>query len=498
MKDTLFSQKLTFHARHALKQSRDLAFFTQSETVGPDHLLIAIFLENGSLGSNLLEGMGFEKEKLLRIAKKKRPDSKPLSKEALLPPSTTLKQVLERSYALASQFQSPYIGTEHLVYALLEADDTQLDEIFIELEIDEKKIESTLASHMNFDSIPELARFLDMNESNRQQVQFGKTRSHQEAGGTPMLEQYATNLTHPKVLPEHTLSGRDEELIRMSQILARKQKSNPLIIGEPGVGKTALVSALAQKIKTGDVPRQLIGKRIYSLDLALIVAGTNFRGEFEARLKEIIREATDNKDIHTLVGAGNTSGGLDAANIFKPALARGDIQCIGATTFSEYKRHIEKDAALERRFQTLKIEEPSKEVTLLMLHNAKKSYEEHHQVRIPDTLLPLIVDLSERYIADRFLPDKAFDVLDEAATLVEQTTETTRQLKKELLLKEELKTLQTTKATLIEEGDFDEAAVWHTRIGETERTVQKNYHPPCHGTLSYPRDHLSNWWHSIA
>ena len=500
MKDTLFSQRLTFHARHALKQSRDLAFFTQSQTVGPDHLLIAIFLENGSLGSNLLESMGFEKEKLLRVAKKKLPHSKPLPKEALLPPSTTLKQVLERSYALASQFQSPFIGTEHLVYALLEADDTRLDEIFIELEIDEKKIENTLASHMNFDSIPELARFLDMNEPNRQQVQFGKTRHGQEAGGTPMLEQYATNLTHPKVMPEHILSGRDEELIRMSQILARKQKSNPLIIGEPGVGKTALVSALAQKIKTGDVPRQLIGKHIYSLDLALIVAGTNFRGEFEARLKEIIREATDNKDIilfideiHTLVGAGNTSGGLDAANIFKPALARGDIQCIGATTFSEYKRHIEKDAALERRFQTLKIEEPSKEVTLLMLHNAKKSYEEHHQVRIPDALLPLIVDLSERYIADRFLPDKAFDVLDEAATLVEQTTEATRQLKKEIILKEELKTLQKTKAALIEESDFDEAAICHTRIGETEKKLALLAKEQSKKALSYPvmeRSHI--------
>ncbi len=478
MKDTLFSQKLTFHARRALKQSRDLAFFTQNETVGPEHLLLAIFLENGSLGNTLLESMGFEKEKLLKLTKQKLSGSKPLAKDTLIPPSTSLKYVLERAYSLASQFQSPYIGTEHLVYALLEADDTRLDEIFLELEIDEKKIENTLASHMNFDSMPELARFLDPSEPNHQQVQFGKARTAESTGGTPMLEQYAINLTHPKITPEHTLSGRDEELIRMSQILARKQKSNPLLLGEPGVGKTALVSALAQKIKTGDVPRQLIGKRIFALDLALIVAGTNFRGEFEARLKEIIREATEAKDIilfideiHTLVGAGNTSGGLDAANIFKPALARGDIQCIGATTFSEYKRHIEKDAALERRFQTLKIEEPSKELTLLMLQNAKQAYEKHHQVAIPAALQPPTVHLSERYIADRFLPDKAFDVLDEAATLVEQTTEATRHLKRELLLTQELSEAQKTKTALIEESDFDEAAIWHTRIGEIEKKL---------------------------
>jgi ATP-dependent Clp protease ATP-binding subunit ClpC len=474
MKDTLFSQKLTFHARHSLKQSRDLAIYAQSSTVGPEHLLLAIFLETGSLGNSLLESMGFEKEKLLKATKKKTPAQKPLTKDALIPPSVSLKRVLERAYALASQFQSPYVGTEHLVYSLLEADDDRLDEIFIELEIDEKKIESTLASHMNFDNIPQLSRLLDMNES-PQHVHPGKIKS-QDTGGTPMLEQYAVNLTDPKNKPDHALSGRENELIRMAQILARKQKSNPLLIGEPGVGKTALVSALAQKIKSGDVPRQLLGKRIYALDLALIVAGTNFRGEFEARLKEIIREASETSDIilfideiHTLVGAGNTSGGLDAANIFKPALARGDIQCIGATTFSEFKRHIEKDAALERRFQTLKIEEPSNELTLLMLQNAKKAYEKHHHISIPDQLLPLIVDLSERYIADRFLPDKAFDVLDEAATLVEQKAETSRILKKQILLKQEINEAQSTKTALIENGDFDEAAIWHAKIGELEK-----------------------------
>ena len=492
MQDTHFTHKLTFHARHSLQESRSLALFAKNLEVGPEHLLLAIFLENGSLGNNLLENMGFEKERLSKLCLKKGIARRKTSlDETIIPPSQGLKKVLERAYSIASQFQSPYVGTEHFVYALLEADDAALDDIFLELEIDEKKIETTLATHMGFEKLPDLARLFDMQES-RHEVSFGKTRT-QEVGSTPTLTQYAIDLTSPESLPDHVLSGREEELTRLTQILARKQKSNPLLLGEPGVGKTALVSALAQKIKSGTVPRQLMGKRIYALDLALIVAGTNFRGEFEARFKEIIREATESEnvilfidEIHTLVGAGNTSGGLDAANILKPSLARGDIQCIGATTESEFKRHIEKDAALERRFQTLRLEEPSSELTLTMLKNAKGAYEKHHQVHIEDALLPTIVELSVRYIADRFLPDKAFDVLDEAATLVEQKTLETKAFRERVTLEQELRETRNIKASLIQNNAYDEATKWHERILVIEKKLARIKEPPKTEAKDFP------------
>lgn len=474
-----FTHKLTFHARHSLQESRSLALLDHSPEVGPKHLLLAILFENGSLGNNLLTSMGFDKDRLTQFCLQNTlAHQKKDTRNTLMPPNEALKKVIERAYGIASQFQSSYVGTEHLVYALLETDDEALDDIFIELEIDEKKIETTLATHMGFEKFPDLARLFDMQDP-RGDFTLNKVRSTAENNTTtPTLAQYAIDLTHPKATPEHTLSGRTDEIIRLTQILARKQKSNPLLIGEPGVGKTALVSALAQKIKTGQVPRQLIGKRIYALDLALIVAGTNFRGEFEARFKEIIREATESKDvilfideIHTLVGAGNQSGGLDAANILKPALARGDIQCIGATTLSEFKRHIEKDAALERRFQTLRVEEPSQELTLTMLQNAKGAYETHHQIQIPNELLPVIVEQSVRYIADRFLPDKAFDVLDEAATLVEQKDKESQALRKRTLLEQELLEMNNIKTSLIQNNAYDEADKWHEKIIALEKKL---------------------------
>ncbi len=481
MKETLFTHKLTFHARHSLQESRSLAAFTKSSEVKPEHLLLAIFLENGSLGNNLLQSMGFDRERLSRACLKNRvfsPSQPTPQNIPLITLGENTKNVINKAFNIASQFQSPYVGTEHFVYALLETDDVSLDDIFLELEIDEKKIEATLATHLGFEKMPDFSKLFDMQEP-KSDAFFTKTRST-DSGSHPTLNQYAINLTHPKHTAEHILSGREEEVTRLTQILARKQKSNPLLLGDPGVGKTALVSALAQKIQSGQVPRQLIGKKVYALDLALLVAGTNFRGEFEARFKEVIREATESKDvilfideIHTLVGAGNTSGGLDAANILKPSLARGEIQCIGATTETEFKRHIEKDAALERRFQVLRVAEPSPELALTMLQNAKTAYEQHHQVQIPDALLPEIVSLSVRYIADRFLPDKAFDVLDEASTLVEQKGRESAQARKKSLLTQQLEEARNIKASLVENSAYDEALVWDQRITKLTKSLSR-------------------------
>ena len=465
MLETTFSQKLTLHARHSLKEAREIALYTRHTTIEPEHLLLAIFLEDGSLGGILLENIGFEKESLAKLCLKKKSGAKALPKTHPLPLSPALKESLRRAYALANQFRYPYVGTEHLVYALLESRTAALDAILLALKIKEKKIQSTIEAHMNFDHFPQLSKMLDLPDALREET--GKKKGGR---ATPSLDQFTTNLAEDTTTKENTLIGRKKELDRLVQILTRKNKNNPLLIGEPGVGKTALVSALAKKITRGDVPHSLFGKRILSLDLALVVAGTNFRGEFESRLKDIIREATQNDDvilfideIHTIVGAGNTSGGLDAANILKPALARGEISCIGATTLSEYKRHVEKDPALDRRFQSLVIAEPTAEESRHILSSVKGSYETFHNVSLSQDIIERAVDMAIRYIPDRFLPDKAFDIIDEASALAKQGKDRSPFASALFQLEEELRAASALKESLTEHENYDDAAKWYAR-----------------------------------
>lgn len=476
MLETTFSQKLTLHARHSLKEAREIAHYTRHGVIEPEHLLMAVFLENGSLGSILLENIGFEKESLAKLCLKKKGGAKKmLSKNSPIPLSTVLKDNLRRAYSLASEFEYPYVGTEHLVYALLESKSTALENILKTLNINEKKIQTTIESHMNFDHFPQLSKMFDLpdNMLTKSRVRHGNA--------TPNLDQFTIDLADKKRDKENPeiLIGREKELDRIMQILTRKNKNNPLLIGEPGVGKTALVVALAKKIAKGDVPHSLFGKRILSLDLTLVVAGTNFRGEFEARLKEIIKEAVQNPEvilfideIHTIVGAGNTSGGLDAANILKPALSRGDIQCIGATTLSEYKRHLEKDPALDRRFQSLIITEPTIDETKHILKNIKQTYENFHNITLSDSLIDLAVDLSVRYIPDRFLPDKALDVIDEASALAKQKKEKSKLATTLLELEEEKRTTVELKESLIKHENYDDAAKWHAREQDLQTKIK--------------------------
>lgn len=481
MLETTFSQKLTLHARHSLKEAREIAHYTRHTTIEPEHLLLAIFLEDGSLGGILLENIGFEKESLAKLCLKKKTVAKALPKTHPLPLSPALKESLRRAYALANQFHYPYVGTEHLVYALLESRTPALDGILLALKIKEKKIQSTIEAHMNFDHFPQLSKMLDLPDA------LSDAPSKKKSGrATPSLDQFTTDMAEDITTKENTLVGRKKELDRLIQILTRKNKSNPLLIGEPGVGKTALVAALAKKITRGDVPHSLFGKRILSLDLTLVVAGTNFRGEFEARLKEIIREATQNKDvilfideIHTIVGAGNTSGGLDAANILKPALARGEISCIGATTLSEYKRHVEKDPALDRRFQSLFIAEPTAEESKHILSSIKMSYETFHNVTLTKDITDHAVDLAIRYIPDRFLPDKAFDIIDEASALAKQGKDRSPFATALFQLEEELRAATSLKESLTEHENYDDAAKWYAREQELIKkiaTLKKKHH----------------------
>jgi ATP-dependent Clp protease ATP-binding subunit ClpC len=458
------TEKLTIHAKRVLKEARDIAFYSHCAHIEPKHIFLALFLEQGSLGKVLLENIGFKQEPLAKItlaAKSIKGMKKSKSKapeKTNLGFSPSLKKIFTRAFAIAKEFRSPYVGTEHLVAALTESDNTDIRSLFNDFALKQEKSLETIHAHLNYDHLPPLSKMFNLPE-----ISLTRKKSSSDTH-TPFLDQYAIDLG--KEAPDEPFIGRTHELERLIHILGRKQKNNPLLLGDPGVGKTALVTALAKKIIEGTAGNFLAEKRILALDLALVVAGTSFRGEFEARLKEIVREVKNNPniilfidEIHTLVGAGNTSGGLDAANILKPALARGDIRLIGATTFAEYKRHIEKDPALERRFQSILVREPSREEALAILLQSKHSFENFHEVALPDEIVTLALDLALRHIHDRFLPDKVFDLIDEAASAVRHKTEETPVQNRHLsVLRERLAGLIREKNIALEEENYDEAS----------------------------------------
>ncbi len=458
-----FSEKLSIHAKKTLKEAETFARTENAAAVDPKHLLFAVLSEGGSLGALFLDNAGLKRSALEEFLFKQSQVKAPAATAAVLAGpiafSLPLKNILSRAFFAANRFHSPYVGTEHLVYALLETPDEEVLGIFSALGINTEQVLDNLEAHLGFENFPNFGKMLDLPD-----MPFAKRKTTQDQT-TPYLSQYTYDLGDDAILRGETLVGREHELKRLVQILGRKNKNNPLLIGEPGVGKTALVSALGRLILEGKGGRHLSGKRILSLDLALIVAGTNFRGEFETRLKEIIREAGEHEDIilfvdefHTIIGAGNTQGGLDAANILKPALSRGDIQIIGATTLSEYKRHIEKDAALERRFQTLLVREPSPEETKTLLRRVKKQYESFHGVTIGTDLIDRAVDLAVRHLPNRFLPDKALDLLDEASSLAKNRIAETTETKELAFLEGDRRLLLNEKEDLIRDGLFDEAA----------------------------------------
>jgi ATP-dependent Clp protease ATP-binding subunit ClpC len=469
MLESKISRKLTFHARHSIKEAGEIARSAGAAGVEPKHLLLAIYLEKGSLGSTLLENMGFDREILDKFCLESAgaPDDSPKTEAPAF--SLQLKTIITRAYSLASRFSYPYVGSEHLIYALIESSDPDIQAILAEMNVEKKDIRSALKVNLGAENLPNLSKMFNLPD-----ISLSR-KPEQEAHPTPFLDQYGIDLTEEASGNEdETAASRSKEIERMIQILGRKTKNNPLLIGEPGVGKTTLVNALARRILDNGAGPILSGKRIVSLDLALVVAGTNFRGEFEARLKEIIHEAGANPDIilfideiHTIIGAGNTSGGLDAANILKPALSRGEIQCIGATTFAEYKRHIEKDPAFERRFQPVPVAEPTPEEARRILLESKASYEAFHNTAITPEAIEAAVELSVRYIPDRFLPDKAFDLLDEAASFLRQQSPShplslaVHKLEKERSAKARLKD------EMVKKEDFEKAA----RLREAEKKL---------------------------
>ncbi len=378
--------------------------------VGSEHLLIGLVQEPKGAAGAVLRAHGVDEQKLKELIDRLiAPDGSMLSAEE--EGWTPRAQEILRESAEAAQFlESDQTGTEHILLAILQDVECVATRLLHTLGVSLQKLYTDLISVMG---VPE--------DKYKEMLRGAKAET--PPGATPMLDQYSRDLT--ELASAHRLDvtvGREQETERIIQILSRRTKNNPCLIGEPGVGKTAIVEGLAQRVAAGQVPEPMLGKRVVTLDMAGMVAGSKYRGEFEERIKRIIREVTDSGDIllfvdelHTIIGAGGAEGAIDASNILKPSLARGELQLIGATTIEEYRKYIEKDPALERRFQPVHVEEPSQEESVEILRGLRPAYEKHHGVHITDEALEAAVKLSARYINDRFLPDKAIDLIDEAS-----------------------------------------------------------------------------------
>ncbi len=408
------------NAKLVLVNAQEIARASLSDSVDSDHLLLGMLLVKKSVAAEMLQSMGVDYEKAKTNADLLK-DLATISRLGGL--SEDAQRILELAIGTASQKKSPYVGTEHLLSAMVILPNSKAGRIIQASHVDLGTLRNELE---NYYANPRNEEQLGGEVPPEMLFSSVGPRKFDKNSKTPVLDGFATDLT--KMAKDDRLDpviGREKEISRVISILNRRTKNNPVLIGEPGVGKTAIVEGLAQRIADESVPELLLSKNIMMLDLASVIAGTKYRGEFEERLKKIIEELKANDDIilfidelHTIVGAGAAEGAIDAANIFKPALSRGEIQVVGATTLDEYRKYIEKDAALERRFQPVIVPEPTLEETIQVLKGIRPKYEEYHRVKITDAAIDAAAKLSKRYISDRFLPDKAIDLIDEASSLL--------------------------------------------------------------------------------
>ena len=405
------NEKFTQRAELAIENARLAAGEMGHGYIGTEHLLLGIMMESDGLGARILLRHGIDKAQLWRIVLRANGSGSPGRPEQGLTPRA--RQAVEQAAQEARQLQQGYIGTEHLLLGLLRQNDCGAAASLREAGADLNDIYTDI-----------MAVFGNPGSNNR--AQTGTARSTIRRADTKMLDQYSRDLTEMAAAGRiDPVVGRGNEIRRAIQILSRRSKNNPVLVGEPGVGKTAVAEGLALCVSRGQAPAELRDKRIVSLDIPALLAGTKYRGDFEERVKSVLRDVKRAGDVilfidelHTIIGAGSAEGAIDAANILKPALGRGEVQIIGATTPEEYRRHIEKDAALERRFQPVKVTEPGREQTMEMLQSLRPALEKHHRVSLDEEALSAAYELSVRYINDRFLPDKAIDLLDEAAAAV--------------------------------------------------------------------------------
>ena len=456
--------QFTIQAQRALQLAIELAEECHHQYIGTEHILLGLVREGTAVAGKVLKANNVTEDKIMEmIAKFISTDGK-LSVADPSGYTPSAKRVLEQAMQESKESGSRLVGTEHLLLAILKDGNCVASRIITTLGASTQKIYSQLNSAMGRD-------------------QFVEEKADKERSGrvsqTPTLDQFSRDLTalarEGKLDP---VVGREREIMRMIQILSRRTKNNPCLVGEPGVGKTAVVEGLANRIVANNVPEVIENKRLLTLDLSAMVAGSKYRGEFEERIKRVISEAgADGEvllfidEIHTIIGAGGAEGALDAANILKPALARGELQIIGATTLEEYRKHIEKDAALERRFQPITVEEPSEEESIAILRGIKEKYEEHHKVRIDDEAILAAVKLSARYINDRYLPDKAIDLIDEASSKLRIThsgePKTIKRLREQLLL------LEGEKEDCIRKEDFEAASLIKKKQEQKKKKLDK-------------------------
>jgi len=454
-------KRYTEKAKKVVMIAQEEAINLNHDYIGTEHILIGLIKEEEGVASQVLKQLGVNADKVIEEVEQLvgKGEYQQVDEIAFTPRS---KKVLELASQEATQLKNNYIDTEHILLGLIKERSGVAIRILSDLGV-------------NLDNVySEIMKILMQNET-----QGFPSATEKRTTKTPALDEFGRDLT--KFAQEDKLDpviGRSVEIQRVIQILSRRKKNNPCIIGEAGVGKTAIVEGLAQKISNGDVPEILKDKRIYCLDLALIVAGTKYRGEFEKRLKKIVKEVQDSNDvilfideIHTLVGAGAAEGAIDASNILKPALARGELQVIGATTTDEYRKYIEKDAALERRFQPIYISEPSIEETVKILHGLRDKYEAHHKIKITDEALEAAAHLSARYVSGRFLPDKAIDLVDEAASKIKLQNTISPPDMKEVEIK--LSKIKKEKESAVKLQEFENAARLRSEEKKLESELQK-------------------------
>ena len=453
--------KFTARAEKALEYAQDIAMELGHNYIGTEHLLYGLIEEGTGVASKVLQNQNLTAEKVKDSIEEIVGVGESIedSNEISFTPRT--KRVIENAFLEARRLGTEYIGTEHLLIGIMKEGDCVATRIMLEEDVNPQSLYNELVKVLSEEG--------EENTENSNQSNKGSYNS------TPTLNQYGTDLT--KMAKEGKLDpviGRKEEIQRVIQILSRRTKNNPCLIGEPGVGKTAVAEGLAEKIVAGDVPETLKNKRVVSMDIASMVAGAKYRGDFEERIKKALKEVKKAGDviifideIHTIVGAGSAEGAVDAANILKPLLARGEIQLIGATTLKEYRKYIEKDAALERRFSPVTVNEPTEEETIQILYGLRDKYEAHHNVKITDEAIKSAVELSSRYINDRYLPDKAIDLIDEAASKVRMRSYTEPDSFKEL--KDTIEKLDKEKEEAIRVQDFEKAA----KIRDKENSKKK-------------------------
>ena len=455
--------KFTNSAEIALEIANEIAAKLGHNYIGTEHLLYGLVEEANGVASKVLANQGITSAEVLKEIE----DLIGINEEASITDIDAIgftprtKRVIENAFMEARRLNSQYIGTEHLLVGIMREGDSVAVRIMMNLNVNPQKLYN------------EIVKTINETDSKEQGAKRGSNRG--SFNSTPTLNQYASDLT--KRATEGKLDpviGRSTEIDRVIQILSRRTKNNPCLIGEPGVGKTAIAEGLAEKIVAGDVPETLKNKRVVSVDISSMVAGAKYRGDFEERIKKSLDEVRKAGDvilfideIHTIVGAGSAEGAVDAANILKPLLARGEIQVIGATTTNEYRKYIEKDAALERRFSPVTVEEPSEEDAIKILEGLRDKYEAHHNVKITDDAIKAAVDLSIRYVNDRYLPDKAIDLIDEAASKVKMQSYTKPDSIRKL--EEEIEKVNKEKEEAIATQNFEKAA----KLRDKQRTKKE-------------------------